>query len=236
MTSLPALLAEARTFASTFQIERFVIAMNGVTLWGAFQQCLRELRTRWDALTSDYFEIEKAKLDLEEEESHFYDDVNLTIEQKKHKLEAMRLRCRIEAVEHVAKDRAREFGHYLALARAYRSQFGKAPLTQEKRDSYDADLWEETIKAMVALELLSGAPNLSPAIQQQINALPVDMRARVRATFTGKDMQEQGMNQRTLIGRWMSHSVTVPEVEDVPVDEVRRLVCRSQFPQVLPDS
>ena len=60
-----AMMGKHREFHSGFQIDHFVIAAAGHP-WAQYQQALRELATRFDALKVEQIEIERAELDRDE--------------------------------------------------------------------------------------------------------------------------------------------------------------------------
>jgi hypothetical protein len=222
MNDIEGLFADHQPHNSDFQVERFAIAANGGTPFGCYQQSLRDLRTSYDALTGYYFELEKLRLDLEEQEQHpAYDDENgRSIETRRAHLEARRLRARIAAIEHHAADQGRVFGKLLALARAFKRMIGE--LTPERRAECEADTWEHHAKVAIAVDLASGVPALPRATLEMIAALPVDMRARVNQKWNTAEAQT------ALVEWWRNYAPTIPDVEPVPIDEVRSLVCRSR--------
>lgn len=60
-------LVEFRPFHSDFQIDRFIVGMNGATAWGAFQQVTREIATRVEALKLEYVAAGRLQIERQEE-------------------------------------------------------------------------------------------------------------------------------------------------------------------------
>ena len=239
------LLEDHQPFHSEFQLERFVLAMNGGTVYGCYKQALRALRTRFEALKEDWYELEKIGLDLEAEEATVLELAkhagarglavkngpdNIPI--RRHALEAKRLRMKAEALEDLARDRAREFAHLLGLVRGYRRMLG-APLSPERRAEYEREAWVHHIKCAAAAHYIAippGAPCALPAeVASMIQALPPEMRLAVCAEVAAAPVA-----RTKLLGWWLDFAATVPEAEAVSEEEIRRLVWLTPSP--LPSS
>ena len=169
-----ALLADLRVGHSEFQLDYFVVAANGVTTWGAYQQCLRELQTRESALESGEFELRRLLLRIAR--AHEKIDAATGIARMKALLEADVASSSHAALTKLQHGRTIERDHLLKRATALRAELG--PLTPERIQTLDADHWYAVVRRRCAFELLANG-RVEPQTLGLLAALRPDLRERV---------------------------------------------------------
>jgi len=156
---------------SQYQIDCFVLAQNGITTWGQFKQCLREISVR---------------LGL--------------IESEEHRLASIWKRWRLGALE-VRRTRSRIFRSQVELARllqrskAFLSLLGgEASLDAERISQLDRDYFIAKIKFFALTELAS-CRALSSGTIQTIYSMPPDDRLDVLQLLQKvRDNPEEALN------------------------------------------
>lgn len=208
------LLAHHRPFHSAYQMDHFITAAAGGTPWGMFQQALRELRTRFDALKIDYAAREELVLALEGDDDEHGVDPSDGIADRKRRLLQGRKRMQLDTLDALIRDREREFAHFYAQAVALRDLLG--PLTAERTAELEEDLWIHRAKCLAAEDYVARG-QLGPHTLTALRALPPTTRATVLAAVTG--------DPRHLTDWWVNYDPGLPAIEAPPADEIRRLLC-----------
>lgn len=180
MTSpaVAALLADLRVGHSEFQLDYFVVAANGVTPWGAYQQCLRELRTREESLRSGEFELRRLILRIARAQTRV--DELRGLDRQDALLEADMATEAHVALTGLQLDRTRERDHLLARATALRAEIGV--LTPQRIQRLDAEHWYAVVRRRCAFELMANA-RVEPQTLGLLASLRPDLRARVCAVI-----------------------------------------------------
>ena len=130
-TSLSAHMRQHRPYHSRVQIQLAIVAASGITSWGKYTQCVREINTRLDSL------IERA---------HSYREVQ---NRKSDGRDTDLLDARHHGMRHVLNDSLREFAEFIGLADALAEQTRGLPETQPARD----DLALREVCAQIILHL-----------------------------------------------------------------------------------
>lgn len=211
---LRVLLAHHRPFHSAYQMDHFITASAGGTPWGMFQQALRELRTRFDALKIDYAAREELALALEGDADGHGGIPSDGIADRRRRLAFGRKRMELDTLDSLIRDREREFAHFFAQALALRDILG--PLTPQRTAELEEHLWIHRAKCLAAEDYIARG-QLSHQTLTALRALPPTTRATVLAEVTG--------DPRHLTDWWVNYDPGLPAIEAPPADEIRRLLC-----------
>lgn len=205
---LKTLLGDHRHFHSELQLDRFVIGAAGHP-WHQYQQALRELETRWEALKLEEIEMEEARLDIDEAE-----------EDKRGQLQKARAIVKLEGMERRQKDRLREFAHIFGRAEALRDWVGE--LDDARRAELDKAAWLHRTKSRIALEtIVHGCASIDTA--ESTFLFEVSDRVTL-GNFLNRCRQEP----ESAIG-WLEGATgtALPSATRIPEDsEVEALLCR----------
>lgn len=182
MTPAADLLADLRLGHSEFQLDCFVLSAQGVTVWGAYQQCLRELRAREEALAASESEAERLTLRAARAAARAgrwwlrgRADARIDARDAARALAALRASY---------ADRARERDHLLARADALRAELLRGgPLTPARVAALDAEHWYAAVRRRAAMEVAANDRLEGPTIAL-LAGLPPAPRARILAALT----------------------------------------------------
>jgi hypothetical protein len=130
---LDELLKHHRPGMSKFQLERFVIAREGLTAWGRYQQALRELATRVDSLKRDYIALKRAEVP------------------RSDPIDAEEAALNADTIRRTIAHRENEAQVCLAIVEELRPQFEG----EIDEDALDAERWEAKIRAIAATDLFT---------------------------------------------------------------------------------
>lgn len=136
-STLRDLFAAHRPFHSAHQIDHYIIAKSGGTPYGMFKQAVRELKSRWSGLCSQYIEREELKRKTE----HASD------------LERARHAIQIDGLEGQIRDTEREFRRFYAHAVKLKAHLGE--LTEDRIEALEAEHWMHKLKQQAAMDLLT---------------------------------------------------------------------------------
>lgn len=140
-STLTALFADYRPFHSAHQIDHYIIARSGGTPYGMYKQAVRELRSRWQGLCTQY---------IEREEIHRKVAQPSPLESD---LERARQRMQLDGLETQIRDTEREFRRFYAHATKIKAHLGE--LTEERIEALEAEHWMHKLKQQAALDLLT---------------------------------------------------------------------------------
>lgn len=145
-STLRDLFAAHRPFHSAHQIDHYIIAKSGGTPYGMFKQAVRELKSRWSGLCSQYIEREELRRNgapcqcCEPDAEHGC-------------LKLARYRIQIDGLEGQIRDTEREFRRFYAHATKLKAHLGE--LTEERIEALEAEHWMHKLKQQAALDLLT---------------------------------------------------------------------------------
>lgn len=168
-------------FQSDFQNDHFVLAQEGITLWGAFKQGLREIATRIEALRTEYLTLNESRVEVSSRnaaaskvgEITGREDAKRRSEKAQLHFKAARATLRKVSVEMTLIDREREFANLLnrtiAIFSALEEEHGD--LTQEKIAVLEREFWSlRMLRRALAEKACTGT--ISPGTLESIMALP----------------------------------------------------------------
>jgi hypothetical protein len=216
--TLAVLMADHRPFHDSFQLDHVILGgANGVTAWGAYRQCLREISDRLDAIKHDAVHLEL--LIAERGEAEYAEAITET----SHPWERIRIHARvvksrldIDSAERVARDRMREFMRFVRHAEALKDYLGE--ISDAKRESLEMEFWRERIRLAAATDLLAGGA-LTVATVEAIRMLPPIARAAVitelRDNPKGLVQWAQTLTPEVALG---------PPHESIPEEDIKALV------------
>lgn len=161
------LMQDHRPFHSDFQIDHFIVGRAG-TPWGRYQQCLREIATRVDAINEDEYAIRRIELKAERANGN----------------KVVYLRHRLERLHETLRDRRRELRRFTALAAALKAGLGV--VDEERRAQLDADLWYQRLRMMAARDLIMHG-RVSEGTMDLCLSCPVEMRVALVNELQSED-------------------------------------------------
>lgn len=135
--ALQGFFADYRPFHSAHQIDHYIVARSGGTSYGMYKQSVRELRSRWQSLCTQYIEREE----LSRKTGHASD------------LERARHAIQVEALEAQIRDTEREFRRFYAHAEKLKRHLGD--LTEERIEALEAEHWMHKLKQQAAIDMLT---------------------------------------------------------------------------------
>jgi hypothetical protein len=166
LIQLSALFQDYNPKHSKYQIENYIIGLNGSTQYGQYKQALRELYPR-------FLNIKKGIVRVAEMEAQEEDPANIPDEgTKKYDLymakKGLNVSLLVEAKNNL-EYQIKEFKHFYSIATQIKSDLGE--LTAEIIDQKEKEFWVQTFKEKLALEVLgSGRP--SQGTLETILAMP----------------------------------------------------------------
>jgi hypothetical protein len=212
MIELSDLLIDHQEFHSDLQMDSFITARSGGTLYGCYKQALRELATRVRALRERYFGRRLLLLEIEEH------DLAGTPRDLIH---AESKRMALRESDSILADTEREFLRFYAQATAtresLRSQGVRFPLDAATRDRLDREMWVHHLKCRVAVELNTMGRATSVTVEL-IQALPQPIRESICAEIFCPDAP------RHLMEWFMSYDFDLPQPHVIPAMSARRLI------------
>ncbi len=192
------LMADHQGNHSALQMDSFITARAGGTLYGCYKQALREIDTRIHALRSHYYERAKLPAQIRRLKKRNTEEAVIR---------ASFLNMRIgDVASHIA-DSEREFIRFYAQAIAIRSEMESAgeifPLSEEARHRLDCEMWEHRLKTMAAGDLIAEGRIARVTIEFLVST-PREIRARLAAAF-------EPANRDNLVGWFLNHEVPIPD-------------------------
>lgn len=167
------LLADDEPGQSEFQLDHFVVARNGCTLYGRYKQTLRELAGRVEAVRSVALERRRVALEIERLVSQRC--FRRTTRQLRE-LELVQKRTEWHALCKQFATARRELKHFYRLACRLKSQLG--PLDAGARRVLDAHMWQTKIKAMAAMDFFC-CGRLRERTVELLLSLPLPIRRQL---------------------------------------------------------
>lgn len=181
MTDRDDVLADLRIGHSETQLDWFVLAGHGVTVWGAYQQALREIRARRDATAAAVAEIERL--------TGRYDAAKARAGRwwargrAAARIKAFEAARALEALRAAQADRERELRHFESRAAELRARLIKGgPLTPDRVRRLDEDHWYAVVRRRVGLEIAAN-DRVEGSTLALLAGMPVHMRQRLAAAL-----------------------------------------------------
>lgn len=150
------------------QIALWVIKKNGLTPWGEYRQCLREIDKRFSAL-------ENCVIDLDENRQRIAD---LHVTDRGPVRDCALRRANIEKLAILQRRRTltRELEVFVELAEQRRSELGE--ITPERRVDLDREFWIRKLAFQAKAELLATG-TMSANLLELLACLPGDEQAAI---------------------------------------------------------
>lgn len=167
------LLADHRMFHCDFQMDTFIVARTGITVYGCYMQALRE----WEHRRQSLAELEAGRglllLDIDELASRLHSFwYRLLASHWKQQRELIKLagkRRALVELDRTLTETARELVHFRGQAERLKAELGE--LTPERRAVLDAEMHRARLLTTAAVEMLcQGMP--SPGTIESIVAFP----------------------------------------------------------------
>lgn len=173
---LKELLADHQLFHSKFQQDRFITNRAGGTMYGQYQQALRELYKRVTGLRETICDHKKLEVEVRREQhksDHSEDEFEIELAIIEHARKTMQL----EESSRVIRGTQDEFKRFYCQAMLLRDKLIEehGELTPEVKERLDVEMWEFKAKEMIALDFLA-TNTLGRNTLEFIGALPDDMR------------------------------------------------------------
>ena len=198
MDGIRGLLADHQKYHSEFQLAYFMIASNGLTPYGMYKQCLRELDRRHSVLCDHSGERELLEMQLRERWwSPWLRRLSVRV-RVAHTRRMMQFRQLCESI----KDCERETQQLYEHARDLKAQVGE--LTDERRRQLDVQFWQAKLRRIAAMDIASGTGvgEISRSTLDLLWSVPLEMRLDVLADAReGKAGIQAEFGQLPLPGR-----------------------------------
>lgn len=183
MTDRDDVLADLRIGHSETQLDWFVLAGHGVTVWGAYQQALREIRARRDATAAAVAEIERL--------TGRYDAAKARAGRwwargrAAARIEAFEAARAVETLRAAQADREREIQHLKLRAEQLRVRLvlDGGPLTPTRVRQLDEAHWYAVVRRRAALEVAAN-DRLEGSTIALMAGMPADLRRRLFAALS----------------------------------------------------
>lgn len=186
MESAERLLGDFQIYHSDLQVDSFIVnRAGGVTEYGKYFQCLREIHTRTTNLKDRRLALELLDIEIEEMESVVHTD---KFAARKARIEYQRkLNAREEMVRNIA-DTERELARFVAHAEQYKLSVGE--LTPERRAELDREQWTIKLMEYATLDCLYGGRPSRDTLEI-MRSLPMDIRVDILARLQNGAALEQ---------------------------------------------
>lgn len=209
---LGALLADHQMYHSEYQMDRFITIKSGLTHWGMYKQAIRELHKRFRGLKGLYYERRKAHLEIERDQKK---PAATVIDADLRDLEIAKRKMDLYELEANIKDSEREFRHFYAQAKALKQAIG--PVTDEKRQSLEAQHWAFKTRLMAASDMIVRG-RLSEATVEMLTCQAQGLKELIVTELRQED-------KKSLLDWLYQHSPELPayELKDSET-EVQRLL------------
>lgn len=166
------LLADHQRYHSEFQISYFMIASNGLTPYGMYKQCLRELDRRHSILCELYGERELLEMQLRERWwNPWLRRLSIRL-RVGHARRMMQFRQLCENITDSERETEQLYEHAVDL----KKHVGE--LTDERRRELDVEFWQAKLRRNAALDVASGSGlgEMSRGTLDLLWSVPLEMR------------------------------------------------------------
>lgn len=201
LSRLSELLPLVRRHHDAVQVDSFITAKSGLTVWGCLRQALREIDTRIDGLLGALIDIETRRK-------------RRNLATTGSELERVREQLALASAERSAQETANEFLRFYSQACAAADSLG--PTTEADRERLDLEFWYVTLKSQAAEDMISTG-RVKGSTVRHAACLPDPWRRRLLSELTPPN--SDGLH------RWLVEQT--PVLFDVvppamTIDEVRR--------------
>lgn len=167
--ALQGLLDDHQLFHSELQMDAFITARSGGTVYGCYRQALRELYKRKRGLQQLYADKRLKQIEIEELTDALESGEISRFEKERKKVNLWSARLALEESDKVIFDTEREFLHFYQQASELKKLVGE--LTPERRKELDWELWQFKLREMAAVDWMTKG-RLGDMVITFVNALP----------------------------------------------------------------
>lgn len=210
------LLSLGRCSQSTFQVDHFVIARNGMSVFGVLKQAHREMCDRWGALKTIWIQHREAEIGISEGEEQLAAGPHT----ERERLQLVRARMLEESLADNFEDAARLFLRCYQHGAWARAELIKkhGELSRELLDRLDLEEWKLQLRRSMAVEMRqTGA----------LSQVTLDLAATLPAADRKQFRQWADTGARAMHWEWL-WSYEYPQPESLPpaldVRALRQLV------------
>jgi len=216
INSLQELLADHQMYHSDFQMDYFITARAGGTVYGQYKQALRELFKRYRGLKELY--VAKKLLEVDIAELSEWRLFKGKFERARCKINLAEKKMGMEDLDRNICDTEREFEHFYGQAQVLKKEIGD--LTIERRAELDRDMWEHRLKSMAAVDYLTQG-RIGENTITFIQSAPPAWRHPILKSILGDEAQ------RAKLLNWFLQydgSVCLPQIPNEINIDVKKLV------------
>lgn len=163
--SLGTLFADYNPRHSKYQIENFIIGINGRTQYGRYRQALRELYPRYRNIKNKISNILDLELQIEEWQP---EQDETTTKFKLKESQKVVLMASLADARAALAQMLTEFKHFYSIATQIKDEIGDI---SGQVDQLEGEYWVQTFKEKIALELFANG-RLSQGVLETILAMP----------------------------------------------------------------
>lgn len=230
MTVFDCVLLDHRHFHSEWQIDHAITGRSGGTVYGCYRQAVRELHKRWRGLRECYAARERLILDIDDLERLPKASGN---DARRREIDLAEKRLSLIESAGVIRDTEREFLRFYGQALACREALGIGPdetLSDDRRESLEAEFWEHQIKAMAAVDFITTG-RLSRGTVELFQCSPPAQRQRLAAEILDPAAHER------LTSWYLSIDPALPPPIEFPAPQAREVLsCVSKHLPLLSQS
>jgi hypothetical protein len=190
------LLEDHQPFHSELQMDRFIIAQNGITHYGMYKQALRELAIRYEGLVIQVDRLLKSRPDAKKKWNRLIEAEHTELNWIT--LEQMNIRIHL-------RDLLREFIRFYQIAEYLKDELGE--LTPAKRMELDRDYWKRRLALTAAVDVLYEG-RVSRSTYDAIMALDAKLKGELVDFIQNKDLVQYAL----------THQIHVPKVEPTELE------------------
>lgn len=170
MYNLGELLEDFQGKHTNYQIDNFIIKINGKTAYGQYKQALRELNSRFKNLININFEIEELKISIRKKR---YEAENSR--EGIRKIELDRLLINLSFREKDFEEIFREFKIFFAKANVLKEVLGNI---SDKKDQLEAEFWEQNFIEKIAIDI-AYIGTISSSNLETLTSMPTDSKIHI---------------------------------------------------------
>lgn len=165
---LDGLFADYKQFHSKFQIDNFIIRKGGGTIYGMYQQAVRETHRRYTVLQRLYLSLGKLNV-----KKHMMGcDCGGDLEEIKcRQIDLVEIGCDIEAAELAIKNLLVEFKRVVAISVGLKRRLGH--LDEKIKEKLEAEMWLHHLYMEAGLSLVAEG-RIPVNLLKSIGSLPVN--------------------------------------------------------------
>lgn len=230
MTPLESLFADHQGGHTDFQMDSFITVRSGGTLYGCYRQALRELWKRFRGLIDLRMRRDLLAVEIDRAEWNAENSPNEFVRRTARIQFDGKRRSAIE-MEKSLHDTEREFVRFYAQAASLRAALGitdETPLTEERRSQLDSEMWAHNLRAMLAVDLLTGGRPAGNTIQL-VHSIPVPLRKDMIASISSPEERDR------LVNWYLTYSPELPPTIELSPEETRNLLqCSESLPSPKP--